>query len=439
MNTSILLGFKQAWGLIRQERLFSSIYIIGTGLSVTVVMVLSILFYVKTAGIYPETNRDRLLIARNAAEFYEGGGMSSSHLSYRLVETCFRSLESAEAVSMIRSVSDEAYVQPAESKQQLKVVVKYTDNPFWTVFPFHFTDGRPFSEEEVQSGIYTAVIAESFARRLFGKTTVSGEYVSLNFRPYRICGVVKDASYVTERTFAHLWVPYSVIPDYKETFGEGGSLGQMQAYILAPSAGEVGKVRQEALGNVQRHAQALKETDKIALKLYGQPDRQAQSVLREGSGWEFNPAKEALRYGLILFVLLLVPAVSLSGMTESRMERRLAEMGVRRAFGARKGTLIRQILSENMLFTLAGGVIGLLFSYLVLILGSSWLILLGSNRMAPPPAGVDVVFTPSMLFNPNVCCITLGICLLLNVLSALIPAWRASRREIVYSLLKKYA
>jgi hypothetical protein len=34
--------FKQAWNIIRQEKLFSSIYIVGTGLSITVVMVLSI-------------------------------------------------------------------------------------------------------------------------------------------------------------------------------------------------------------------------------------------------------------------------------------------------------------------------------------------------------------------------------------------------------------
>lgn len=121
------------------------------------------------------------------------------------------------------------------------------------------------------------------------------------------------------------------------------------------------------------------------------------------------------------------------------MERRLAEMGVRRAFGARTGTLIWQILSENMLFTLLGGVLGLLFSYLILILGGNWLIMLGSNYVAPPPEGVDVVFTPSMLLNLHVFCIALGICLLLNVLSALIPAWRASRREIVYSLYNKYA
>lgn len=50
---------KQAWALIRQERLFSSVYIVGTGLAISLVMVLSIVFYVKMASIYPEMDRDR--------------------------------------------------------------------------------------------------------------------------------------------------------------------------------------------------------------------------------------------------------------------------------------------------------------------------------------------------------------------------------------------
>ena len=58
---------KQAWALIRQERLFSSVYIVGTGLAISLVMVLSIVFYVKMASIYPEMDRDRLLTVKSAA------------------------------------------------------------------------------------------------------------------------------------------------------------------------------------------------------------------------------------------------------------------------------------------------------------------------------------------------------------------------------------
>ena len=55
---------KQAWALIRQERLFSSVYIVGTGLAISLVMVLSIVFYVKMASIYPEMDRNRLLTVK---------------------------------------------------------------------------------------------------------------------------------------------------------------------------------------------------------------------------------------------------------------------------------------------------------------------------------------------------------------------------------------
>lgn len=44
---------KQAWALIKQERLFSTVYIVGTGLAISLVMVLSIVLYVKFAPLYP--------------------------------------------------------------------------------------------------------------------------------------------------------------------------------------------------------------------------------------------------------------------------------------------------------------------------------------------------------------------------------------------------
>ena len=54
---------------------------------------------------------------------------------------------------------------------------------------------------------------------------------------------------------------------------------------------------------------------------------------------------------LILLVLLLVPALNLSGMIASRMESRLSEMGVRKSFGAGRGGLLSQVMWENLLLT----------------------------------------------------------------------------------------
>jgi putative ABC transport system permease protein len=429
--------FKQAWNLMRQEKLFSSIYILGTGLSIMVVMVLSIVFYIKIANIYPETNRDRTLIVTSGMEKSPDGYNSSAWLSSNVIETCFRPLESAEAVAVVYKAwgSEDSYVQPEGSKDQLQVSLKYVDNKFWTVFPFRFINGKPFTEADFSSGILTAVIAESFAKRLFGTTEAEGKHVSLNFRQFRVCGVVKDASYVTERSYAQLWVPYTVEPKHKIAFGQGKSLGFMSTYILAPSSGDLDRVKEEALTNIKKYNQTL--NNKIEFTLNGQPDRQWQALFRTDTRGTPDFDRILWQYIFVFLILLLVPAVSLSGMTDSRMERRLSEIGVRRAFGAPIGTTMMQIITENLLFSLIGGFAGLLFSYLIVLLGRDWIMELGGVVMDMTVEGTEVTFSPAMLMNFTIFALALGICFVLNLLSALLPAWKYSHREIIYSLNAK--
>ena len=197
---------------------------------------------------------------------------------------------------------------------------------------------------------------------------------------------------------------------------------------------DLADLKKEAEAAVERYGKTLHDKTFTAL---GQPDYYWQSIFRFWSNSRPEYGKLVLQYGLVLLILLLVPAVSLSGMTDSRMERRLAEMGVWRAFGAPVTTLMMQIISENFLFTVLGGVFGLLLSYLLLYLSRSWIMQLDAIFVDVLPEGADVVFSPSMLVNYQVFGITLFVCFLLNLLSALIPAWRASHRQIIYSLNAK--
>ncbi|MDR0573531.1 MAG: ABC transporter permease [Tannerella sp.] len=432
----LLLYFKQAWNLIKQEKLFSSLYIVGTGLSVTIVMVLSIVYYIKIANIYPETNRNRMLIIQNAVEKISNDDINSYHLSYKTIESCLQPLQDAEAVSAIYDAwGKEHYVQPVGSKEQVPVTVRYVDNDFWNVFPFRFLQGAPFTEADFQSGIRTAVISESIAKRLFGTIDVVGQYVSMNFMPYKVSGIVKDASFVTQTTYAQLWIPYTVNPDYKVHSGKGGSLGPLKAYILAPSVNEIEKIRKEALENARKFNSAL--PDNVEFKLMGQPDRHWQSIFRFFSNEEPDFTKIIGQHILIFMILLLIPGISLSGMTDSRMERRLSEMGIRRVFGAPVKTLMWQIFSENFLFTLLGGLAGLLFSYIFILISSDWIMTIGQTFGPQKPPDIAVVVAPMMLINIPVFLIALGVCFLLNIITAMIPAWRASHRGIIFSLNAK--
>ena len=82
-----------------------------------------------------------------------------------------------------------------------------------------------------------------------------------------------------------------------------------------------------------------------------------------------------------------------------------------------------QVLYENGVITLVGGVIGLLLSFLLLPLCRSFLL-----------EKADTVLQSDMLFKPGLFLVALLFCLLLNLLSAGIPALRIARQQIAASL-----
>lgn len=58
--------FKQAIELMRQDRLFSTLYITGTGLAIAMTVIMAVIYYVKLAPVYPEENRSNTLYLTNA-------------------------------------------------------------------------------------------------------------------------------------------------------------------------------------------------------------------------------------------------------------------------------------------------------------------------------------------------------------------------------------
>lgn len=76
-----LLYIKQAWHLLRQNRFFSGVYIVGTGLAISMVMALAVVYHIQTANIAPENHRDRMCYLSRATYAYSGGkGTYSSAL-----------------------------------------------------------------------------------------------------------------------------------------------------------------------------------------------------------------------------------------------------------------------------------------------------------------------------------------------------------------------
>ena len=90
--------------------------------------------------------------------------------------------------------------------------------------------------------------------------------------------------------------------------------------------------------------------------------------------------------------------------------------------------LVRQILNENLMLTLLGGVVGLLFSYLAVYAMRMWLFTNTSGEFS---------LNMEALFSPWVFLLAFVFCVVINLLSAALPAWIAARHTIVDSLNDK--
>lgn len=425
---------QQSFAMLKQTPLFSALYILGTGLAIALVMVLAVLYYIKVGDIYPEKHRSRMMVALSAHMQEREDPSYNTTWCYSLpfVKECFYPLEGVEAVTAVTEARS-ALVKSDLSKRPLSVMRKLTDTAFWKVFDFEFITGSPFTEADFQSGMPVVVVSERLARRAFGRTDVVGSELKLNHRQYRICGVVKSPSYAMKLSFADVWMPYSCDADMlKSSYLD--VIGAFQVAILLHTAGDAGRVRAYVEEYVRKFN--LQQHDGYEMVLHGQPYMHWKSMFYQNAMEELDYAKILREIGVWLVLLLLVPALNLSGMIASRMERRLPEMGVRKAFGATGGRLFSQIVWENLLLTTLGGVLGLLLSFGILLLAQQWLLTMldGGTKLLP---GEVQGITWDMLFNPFLFMLTFFICVVLNLISALVPAYLSLKKDIVYSLNKQ--
>ena len=426
--------WKQAWELLKQHKLFSVLYITGAGLAIAMTMVVFVAHYIRVAPVYPETNRAETWVLKSVTvQRVKTRGSGSWQSSHQLVRDWWYPMQEAEQVSAVyNSWELDDYIQRENLGSELNVKVKYTDPAFFRIFQFSFLAGKPFSQADFESGIMNAVVGEDLARRLFGTTEVVGKTFSLNYTDCRIVGVVKDASFLTRDSFAQLYLPYTTVAGYdKDSKSDAGMLGPYTVYFKVKDDA-MGAALEAAMHEMVRKYNTSQEENKLVLS---GPDVYWKSVYRRGNvpldWWELIRL-----WGGLVLIFLLVPALNLCAMISTRMENRLPEMGICKAFGADRGRLLRQILIENLILTCLGGLLGLCWVWTILIAGRNWVFTLFERYGNSAPEGVDTI-SFDMLFSPWIFCAGFIVCLLLNLFSALWPAWKALGKDIVYSLNQK--
>jgi putative ABC transport system permease protein len=122
-------------------------------------------------------------------------------------------------------------------------------------------------------------------------------------------------------------------------------------------------------------------------------------------------------------LFLFLPVFNLSGLMYSQMQKRRPEFGLRKAFGATVRDVMGQILAENFIITCIGSLAGLCLSF--------FFFYLTKDSLLQRP---DVSLSFSMLCKPWLFAAALCTCLVVNLLSAGLPAWRTARAEAIESM-----
>jgi len=289
-----------------------------------------------------------------------------------------------------------------------------TDNPerfdtalvtpgFFNVLGVTAARGRVFTAEENQAGSNVVVLSNGVWRGRFGSDpNITGKPLTLEGTTYTIIGVMPaDFNFLFP---VDVWMPLSLTGDTNLQ-----DRGRHFISVLARLKPGV-SLRQAQL-----------DLQNIAARI-------AKEYAKTNEGWGNNPVLlyDELTGGIrgplwVLFaaalLVLMIACLNVANLQLIRAASRSKEIAMRMAIGATRGRLIRQLLTESVVLSLIGGVLGLL-------LGIGGISLLKS--MMPP---TRIPRLNEVGLDGSVVLFTVGISLLTGIIFGLSPAFRALRPD----------
>ena len=419
---------RQALATMREEKLYSAMYVAGTAIAIAFTMVIAEIYYVKVADITPEVNRSKTYYLDYMALKNEENKVEV--IRYDVFRNLFQPMQTPTCVSGSLDfwAFQEFYMKLADGVHDRQVKVTLTDPDIFRLYDFRFLEGAPFTQDDFDAHRPVVVVTEEMAKAADASVD---QAITINHREYRICGVVQTPSVLTEKCVADVWIPYTaqdILRDWDVDFHEI----PLDVSFVVP-AGKRDAFLQE-LKEVEARYNAVHTDNPVEIlpelnSHYATVWHDLGAVFSAWGAnlmWYVTPA---------ILLLLLVPALNLSGMVAARMQRRMPEMAVRKAFGAKRRTLLWQVIRENMTLTLIGGFLGLCLAWLALYAWRDWVFYLFSGIYGQDP--VVPILRSEMLFAPAIFLIALLICCTLNVMAAAVPAWLSLRKPIVEGMMKE--
>ena len=290
-----------------------------------------------------------------------------------------------------------------------KVQAAQVTTDFFSVFARAPQLGRTFEAAEVERQDRVVVLSYGFWQRRFnGDSAVLGRNILLDETPHQVVGIM-PADFAMPNKDVGIWVPW----DFKKGYAQLPAVPRDYRFLRVVARLKTGLTIRQAQHNM----------DAISAGLEQYP---------VNKGWRTRviPLTDELVGDLrpVLLVLfaavscvLLIACTNISNLLLTKAAGRSRELAVRAAIGASRFRMVRQLLTESLILSLAGGAAGLASAFLGLRVLMS---------IAPP----DLPRFDEATIDANV----LGFTLLISILTALffgfLPTLHATRGDLAGSL-----
>ena len=276
-----------------------------------------------------------------------------------------------------------------------------------------FMLGRPFvPEEDLPNGPRVTVISRRlWETRFDSDPNVVGKSISLGGEPYTIVGVLGDFDFRELGPTPQVWVLFQFDPNSTDQGHYFWALGRLKPGVTLEQADA--RLNASAADFRARFPNALGPQNTFGLRPIREVivgDQARQSLLIYG--------------GAVSFVLLIACA-NVANLLLVRATGRRREIAIRSAIGGSRGRIIRQLLTESVVLSLAGGLFGLFLGWAG-IRG-----LLSINTAGLPRVGEDGSYVS---LDWTVVAFTVAVSLLTGLIFGLIPALQSSKTDLTTTL-----